>query len=100
VRQAHSVCERSAGYLDDDGQLLLAQLYRRQGDWARAEQLWLALHARGHAGASLALSKLYEHRLRDYQKALSFAVHCDPSEHQPRLRRLHQKIGSNLELPL
>lgn len=100
VRQAHSVCERAAGKLDDDGQLLLAQLYRRQGDWARAEQLWLALHARGHAGASLALSKLYEHRLRDYQKALSFAGHCDPSEHQPRLRRLRHKIGSNLELPL
>ncbi|MGB5493599.1 MAG: ribonuclease H-like domain-containing protein [Sedimenticolaceae bacterium] len=100
VRQAHNVCERAAGYLDDDGQLLLAQLYRRQGDWARAEQLWLALHARGHAAASLALSKLYEHRLRDYHKALSFAVHCDPSEHRPRLRRLHQKIGSNLQLPL
>ena len=100
VRQAHNVCERAAGYLDDNGQLVLAQLYRRQGDWARAEQLWLALHARGHAEASLALSKLYEHRLRDYQKALSFAVHCDPREHQARLRRLHQKIGSNLELPL
>ena len=100
LRQAYSVCERVAGYLDDNGQLLLAQLYRRQGDWARAEQLWLALHARGHAAASLALSKLYEHRHRDYQKALSFAVHCDPSEHEPRLRRLHQKIGSNLELPL
>jgi hypothetical protein len=100
LRQAHSVCERAAGHLDDDGQLLLAQLYCRQGDWARAEQLWLALHARGHAGASLALSKLYEHRLRDYRKALSFALHCDRNERRPRLRRLHQKISSNLELPL
>ena len=97
---ARQVWERAGRELDDEGCLQLAALYRRQGDWVRAEQVWLGLYARGSQRGALALSKYYEHRKRDYRRAIDFAGGCDGRERERRCRRLQHKLGANLELPL
>lgn len=97
---ARRIWEGAGKRLDADGQLELAALYRRRGDWSRAESLWLALHARGNAKAASELSKYYEHRRRDFGRAIDFAGHCDRSERDSRLRRLHGKVAATPQLPL
>ena len=97
---ARRIWEGAGKRLDADGQLELAALYRRRGDWTRAESLWLALHARGNAKAASELSKYYEHRRRDFGRAIDFAGHCDQSERDSRLRRLHGKLTATPQLPL
>jgi len=97
---AQRVWERAGGLLDERGCLQLAGLYRRLGDWSRAESVWLRLHARGSKAGALALSKYYEHRRHDFRRAIEFAGCCDGSEREPRFRRLQHKLGANLELPL
>lgn len=94
------VWERAGEYLDDKGRLQLAGLYRHLGEWSQAKALWLALHTRGNAPAALALSKYYEHRIRDIRKAIDFASCCDPADREVRFRRLQGKLGSCLQLPL
>jgi hypothetical protein len=97
---ARRVWESAGERLDDKGSLQLAALYRHLGEWSRAEKLWLRLHARGNASAALALSKYYEHRRRDFCKALDFASQCPPAERQMRYSRLKEKMGGSLQLPL
>ena len=94
------VLEAAGAHLDEAGTLQLAALYRRRGEWARAEALWLQLHAAGSTLAASELSKYYEHRRRDYRRAIDFAALCEPSERSTRCGRLQGKIGSNLPLPL
>lgn len=97
---ARGVWEEAGDKLDDDGSLQLAALYRRQGEWARAEALWLRLHAAGNTAATLALSKYHEHRRRDYRRALEYAESCELIESAPRSVRLHGKIDAAAQLSL
>ena len=97
---ARKVWEDAGEILDDDGSLQLASLYRRQREWARAEALWLRLHATGNTAAALALSKYHEHRRRDYRRALEYAGACEAVESAPRSVRLHGKIDAATQLPL
>ena len=98
---ARRVWEGAGSALDDDGRLQLAALYRQHGQWAQAENLWLDLHARGNAAAALELSKYYEHRKRDYRKAIDFARHCSGPDREARAARLRDKIvRGDVQLPL
>ena len=97
---ARRVWEEAGEKLDAGGILQLAALYRRQGEWARAEALWLRLHAAGNTSAALALSKYHEHRRRDYRRALEYAESCDAIERTPRSVRLHGKIDAAAQLSL
>ena len=97
---ARRVWEHAGETLDDEGRLQLAGLYRRQGNWAQAEALWLRLHASGNAAAALALSKYHEHRRRDYCRALEYAGACEALERVPRSARLHGKIDGARQLSL
>ena len=97
---ARRVWEKAGEKLDADGVLQLAALYRRQGEWARAEALWLRLHAAGNTSAALALSKYHEHRRRDYRRALEYAESCEAIERAPRSVRLHGKIDAAAQLSL
>jgi len=98
--RARQVWESAGELLSDNGSLQLAGLYRHLGDWSRAEAVWLRLHGRGNVSAALALSKFYEHRKRDFRKAIEFAAYCERAEREPRFARLQDKIGGNLQLPL
>jgi hypothetical protein len=93
------VLERAGDALDEAGWLLLAGLYRQQGDWSRAGEIWRALHRGGCRAAASQLSKYYEHRVRDYHRAMGFAGDCEPAERAARLSRLERKAGDNLPLP-
>jgi uncharacterized protein YprB with RNaseH-like and TPR domain len=97
---ARRVWESAGSSLDERGCLQLAALYRRQRQWALAESIWLRLHAGGNSLAALELSKYYEHRKRDYRKAMEFVADCDAVERDARLARLQSKLGRNLQLPL
>ena len=99
-QHARRVWEIAGDLLDDKGSLQLAGLYRHLGEWSRAEKLWLRLCARGNVSAALALSKYYEHRKRDFRRAIDFARHCDLAEREQRFARLQVKMGGNLQLPL
>jgi len=99
VGQARRVLECAGDALDETGRLQLASLYRRQGAWSAAEALWLDLYRRGCSVAASELSKYYEHRRRDYRKAVGYAKACDPAERGARLGRLRLKLGANLPLP-
>jgi uncharacterized protein YprB with RNaseH-like and TPR domain len=100
VDLARRIWESAGTRLDTEGQLELAALYRRRGDWSRAESLWLALHARGNTRAASELSKYYEHRRRDFGRAIAFAGYCDQSEREARLHRLRGKVSATAQLPL
>lgn len=97
---ARLVWESAGELLEEEGSLQLAGLYRQLGDWSRAEATWLQLHARGNASAALALSKFYEHRRRDFRRAIEFAACCERTEREPRFARLQDKIGGSLQLSL
>ncbi len=97
---ARRVWERAGRGLDEEGSLQLAALYRRQGDWTKAEALWMRLHAAGNTAAALELSKYHEHRRRDYPRALEFASACVPVERGARYARLQAKIGGGRQLSL
>jgi uncharacterized protein YprB with RNaseH-like and TPR domain len=105
VEQAVELWSSPVARLDESTQLALANLYRRQGNWAQAEAVWMRLHYRGNRDAALALSKFHEHRRRDFGRAMSFAAAAGEAAQDKRRRRLHGKLsrsvtGSNLELPL
>ena len=97
--RARRLMARAAGTLDEDGQLQLAALHRRAGDWDRAEAVWRSLSASGSRRAASELSKYYEHRRRDYHRALAYAYRCDDVEREVRRARLQRKLGGNLCLP-
>lgn len=98
--RALTIWEQARDRLDARGALQLAAAYRRHGRWSDAESVWLQLHAQGNPEAALELSKYYEHRRRDYGRAMAFAGRCESAERRVRCTRLRNKIGSNLQLPL
>lgn len=97
---AQRVWEGAGSCLDDRGSLQLARLYCRQRQWRLAKAVWQRLHANGNAEAALELSKYYEHRRRDYHRAMDFLHHCTGPGLAARYTRLQDKIGHNLQLPL
>ena len=99
-RRARQVWQQAASRLDESAALQLAVSYRRAGDWATAESLWLVLFERGSRAAACELSKFYEHRRRDLAQALRFAGCCEPTERATRLARLGRKLGRDAQLAL
>ncbi|MBN2258450.1 MAG: ribonuclease H-like domain-containing protein [Anaerolineaceae bacterium] len=47
-----------------------ALLYKRRGEWEKAIALWQKAVEHGDVGACIELAKYYEHRVRDYGRAL------------------------------
>lgn len=50
-----------------------ALLYRKQGEWYQAAQLWRRAADHGEVSACIELSKYYEHQERNYLEALNWA---------------------------
>jgi hypothetical protein len=77
------------------GQLELARLHRRQGQWASAVSIWESLAASGCAEAMGCLAKYHEHVAKDPVAALAFAVQLADlrpgAEAQKRILRLENK---------
>ncbi len=48
----------------------LSQVYRRNGDWLSAVDLWRKAAGHGRLDACVELAKFYEHRQRDYPEAI------------------------------
>ena len=84
------LCEARAS-LSRDGQLMLAALCRRRGEWASAESIWLDLFRQGDRDAALALSKYNEHRRHDYGLAMAFARAAGDTACEHRITRLARK---------
>ena len=79
----------------------LAALYKRARDYPRAVPLWTELAAARDGGRLLAieeLAKYYEHRARDYARALDaaragLAAASEATPWQRRLQRLQRKLA-------
>lgn len=65
-----------------------AVMLRRDGDWARAEEVYLTMARRAQLGAwpLIELAKLYEHRHKDCPKALVMADRALEREHDEAAR--------------
>ena len=98
--RALAVWEGGLPRLDERAGLQLAAIYRRAGDWPRAESLWLRLARAGSRSAACELSKYYEHRVRDPRRALRFADGCADSDRTVRLARLRRKLLGGPQLSL
>jgi tetratricopeptide (TPR) repeat protein len=51
-----------------------ALLYKRRGEWEKAVALWEKAAEHGDPFACIELAKYYEHRIGDYEKALSTTI--------------------------
>jgi hypothetical protein len=80
--------------LCDDGKRLMAQLLRRQGQWAEAAALWEALAARGCVESIERLAKYHEHVSKDLTAALRYCEQL-PGSHADRHRR--QRLLEKIE---
>jgi hypothetical protein len=68
--------------------LWLGRLYKRMGEWEKAEQTWQYIiqeHNRFCLEPYLELAKFYEHRSRDYQKALKLVERAIDNQNALRL---------------
>jgi uncharacterized protein len=74
----------SASRLDADGQLELALLHRRRGEWAEACALWEPLATAGHPEALERLAKYHEHMRHDFRTALALAERLPPGAGRER----------------
>ncbi|MGD8274396.1 MAG: ribonuclease H-like domain-containing protein [Thiohalocapsa sp.] len=82
-----------AAAMEPEARYLLGGLHARAGDWSAALELWQRLDAEGHTGACEALSKHFEHRVKDPAQALAYARRLPPGpETERRCRRLAYKI--------
>ncbi|MDN5330852.1 MAG: uncharacterized protein PWP45_77 [Tepidanaerobacteraceae bacterium] len=65
----------SAQPVKDKAYRQLSLLYKKMGRWSEAEKLWIQMAKEGinRQFALIELSKLYEHRMKDYEKAASAA---------------------------
>ena len=97
-QQAIHVWERGLCRLDSTDRLALAAAYRRAGRWNDASRLWHELHDAGMVEATLALSKYYEHRVRNYPLAMALLPSCESSECTTRMARLRAKLKSDRNL--
>ncbi|MBB6444657.1 ribonuclease H-like domain-containing protein [Bacillus benzoevorans] len=87
----------------------LAFQAKKKKDWQRAAQLWenVAKHARGRIQfeACIELTKIYEHRLKEFEQALEYAEQAltielqnfDPAALRKRISRLENKITVSLK---
>ncbi len=81
-----------------EANLSLSMLRKRAGDARESEALWSELAGRGEMGARplIELSKLYEHKTRDFEKAHACALEAWKIEPDPaterRIRRITRKI--------
>lgn len=100
--QARQILAANPDTLDDDGKLLLAELYRRQSKWQQAEALLIPLAEKGRSEAIERLAKYHEHQRRDYRTAIRYASVLPHERGQiRRLKRLHGKLGNGGgQLPL
>ena len=82
------------------------QLCRRSGDWEGARDvLCQMLRRRQMTGAAcVEMSKLYEHRLKDYPQALEYALRSEgclgaetPEQLEKRVTRIRNKMKQNME---
>jgi len=86
-------------HLDAEGQLELARLARRRGEWSLAVDLWQQLAADGLPTAIEHLAKYYEHEQRDYARALEITSRLlarAPQDRQYRRRdtRLRARLAA------
>jgi len=94
---SHAVLEKNRTILDHEGLLALAASYRRQRQWEQAAEIWKVLATDGCLTSEEQLAKYYEHRLRDFESALSSTkrLMCSDrhnSAYQHRFIRLQQKL--------
>ncbi len=71
----------------------LSMLCKRAGDFSRAVSIWIEECDAEYA--MLELAKFYEHKEKDYEKAIRYAetlFERDPERHAKRLRRLEKKL--------
>jgi uncharacterized protein len=95
--QAHLAANEPA--LDDAALLLLAQLYRRAGDWHNATRLWQRLAEHGVLEAIEALAKYHEHVSGDLAQAAALCTalrNAAPARDDflRRQQRIDRKRGS------
>jgi len=86
--------------LDIRGRNRLACLSRRIGNWTLAVEIWQELARDGNGHAIEQLAKYFEHRVRDYRRALqcvdTLLSQDDGSEaHRQRQRRLQRKFDGH-----
>lgn len=74
LMQEARMCYRAAdvGSVSVLARLRLAENYRKAGDWASSQEVYERMARSGQGGADtyVALAKVYEHRLRDFEGAL------------------------------
>ncbi len=51
---------------------LLSLQYKRMGEWDKAVEIWKTMLERKSLFAAIELAKYYEHRARDYERAISY----------------------------
>lgn len=91
--QALRLLESDRHRLNPQGLLALARLLGRRGDWGEASRIWETLVVRGSLEARTALAKYHEHRTRDLERALGYALELPPGpERERRCDRLRVKL--------
>jgi uncharacterized protein YprB with RNaseH-like and TPR domain len=84
-----------ASSLGVEGLLELAQLHRRQGEWARAVPIWEDLAGQGVAEALERLAKYHEHVRGDFGAALALTERLllRQGERREHIRRRQRLVG-------
>ncbi len=91
---ARSLLETHADALCQDGQRLLARLFRRAGHWPQAVAIWEILAANGCIDSMENLAKYHEHVSKDLAAAQRCCTHLpDTPAHDRRRRRIATKIA-------
>ncbi len=104
------MCYRAAdqGAVSALARFRLAESYRKAGDWAAAREVYerMAQSEQGGVETYVALAKVYEHRLRDYGRAMNCTRRAmilavehggDLKALQRRYERLNEKSGRTKE---
>ncbi|MGH8581340.1 MAG: ribonuclease H-like domain-containing protein [Gammaproteobacteria bacterium] len=84
--------------LSGEAAMLAAHLHRQRGEWQQALTLWQGLAEQDHPEALENLAKHFEHRCRDFNKALAYterlvAMAPQSSGYRQRRERLQRKLG-------
>ena len=97
-RKSHAleILKHGKEYLDEQGLLMLASLYRMEGQVEAALDIWSHLAVNGSSEGAERLAKYYEHAKRDYAVALQYAQQIKINKNdvtQRRLSRLHGRLA-------
>jgi uncharacterized protein YprB with RNaseH-like and TPR domain len=79
--------------------MTLATLLKKRGEWERAVELWRSLEdqsAISQSALCVELAKIYEHRYKDYELALHYALKAYDAWKQ-EIRLLRKKMGRDNE---